>query len=714
MSDRFELIFRHSPIAMALTEREDGTILDVNDACCRLLGRTRDQLIGRRSTGAGAWASPEERASVVARVTAGERITHHETRLTGGQHVRLSIEPFTSSGDVAGLLVIIEDITNWRTAEAALRESEARWKFALEGSDSGVWDWNVATNEVFFSDRWKAMLGYAPDEIGTSLDEWSSRVHPDDLAETLASVQAHVDGQTPAYVSEHRLRCKDGGYRWILDRGQVVARDAGGRALRVVGTHTDITARRRTEARRLDQERRFRAIFDSTFQFIGLLTPDGILLEANRTALDFTGIRAEDVVGRPFWEARWWTADEATPQQLREAIARAATGEFVRYPVVVRGRGDALTTIDFSLKPIRDNNGEVVLLVPEGRDIGDVLRAQADLHESEERFRSAFEAAAIGMAIVSADGQFVKVNQALCDLLGYTPPALQALSFQAITHPDDLEADLEQVRRLKAGEIHSYQMEKRYFHRDGRVIWIRLTGSAVRDAAGALVHFIAQIEDVTARREAQQALERTLEEKDVLLHEVHHRVKNNLQVISSLLNLQRRTVQDPLTRDALDDSRRRVLAMALVHERLYQGRDLAAIDMPRYLSELVRQLCRTMATEGVQVQPVVDADTVHVPVDIAIPCGLIVNELLSNVLKYAFVGREAGAVRVSFSRGDDAMELAVTDDGVGMPDELRAGSIGMRLVDSLARQLRGTLTVTSTDGVRAVVRFPHTLIEDRR
>jgi two-component sensor histidine kinase len=195
----------------------------------------------------------------------------------------------------------------------------------------------------------------------------------------------------------------------------------------------------------------------------------------------------------------------------------------------------------------------------------------------------------------------------------------------------------------------------------------------------------------------------------VLLHEVHHRVKNNLQVISSLLNLQRRAVQDPMTRDALDDSRRRVQAMALVHERLYQGRNLAAIDMARYLNELVEQLCRTMAVEGVHVRATVSVDPMDVPVDVAIPCGLIVSELLSNVLKYAFDGRDTGTVDVSFSRRGDAMELAVTDDGVGMPGEAREGSIGMRLVESLSRQLRGTLTVSSGDGVRAVVRMPDLL-----
>lgn len=253
MSDRFELIFRHSPIAMALTRLDDGAILDVNDACCRLLGRPRAQLIGQHSVGVGVWQSPEERAAVVARVTRGERVTHHELRLAGGQHVRLSIEPFTMDGQYGCLLVIIEDVTEWRAAEAALRETEARWKYALEGSDSGVWDWNAVTNEVFFSDRWKSMLGFTPDELGSSLDEWSSRVHPEDLAETLAAVQAHLEGRTPEYVSEHRVRGKDGRYRWILDRGQVVARDEEGHALRVVGTHTDITARREAERSRLDQ-----------------------------------------------------------------------------------------------------------------------------------------------------------------------------------------------------------------------------------------------------------------------------------------------------------------------------------------------------------------------------------------------------------------------------------------------------------------------------
>ena len=706
MSDRFELIFRRNPVAMAVTRRADGTILDINDACCALLARPAVELIGRTTLDVGTWVSVAERTAVLERLGQEGRIRHYETQLRSGRHVRVSIEPFTAGDGLDCLLVMAEDITDWRKAEAHLRESEARWHFALEGSDSGVWDWNAQTDQVFYSDRWKSMLGYEPHEIGSSLDEWAARVHPDDLAETMALVRAHLDGATPEYVSEHRVRCRDGSYRWILDRGQVVSRDDAGRPIRVVGTHTDVTARREADARRHDEERRFRAIVDSAFQFIGLLSPEGTVLEANRTALDFAGLEPSDVIGKPFWETRWWQVDAATTQRLRDAIVTAAAGRLVRYESVVRGRGDTTTTIDFSLKPIVDAEGRVVLLVPEGRDIGEMKRAQAELHASEERFRSAFEAAAIGKAILSADGRFEKVNRALCDLLGYEPHELIGVSFQAITHPDDLQADLEQVGRLAAGEIRSYQMEKRYFHRDGHVIWIRLTGSAVRDRSGTLINFIAQIEDVTATRQAQAALERALAEKEGLLHEVHHRVKNNLQVISSLLSLQQRAVDDPVTREALDDSQRRVQAMALVHQCLYQGSSLAAIDMREYLHELFGHVCRSAAPSGVHLQTRIEADAITMPIDVAVPCGLILNELLSNVLRYAFSGRASGSVRVAFHRAGDEIELSVTDDGIGLPETPRPGSIGMRLVEGLSRQLRGTLQVNALDGVHALVRFP--------
>ena len=133
---------------------------------------------------------------------------------------------------------------------AALLDSEFRWKFAIEGAGDGLWDWNVLASTVFFSPRWKEMLGFTQDEIGCSLDEWSKRVHPDDLAGAMADVKAHLAGLTPTYLNEHRVCCKDGSWKWILDRGLVVSRDAKGKPLRVIGTHTDINERHQADAQR--------------------------------------------------------------------------------------------------------------------------------------------------------------------------------------------------------------------------------------------------------------------------------------------------------------------------------------------------------------------------------------------------------------------------------------------------------------------------------
>ena len=139
-------------------------------------------------------------------------------------------------------------------------ESEERWRFALEGAGAGVWDWNLQTNQVIYSKRWKEMLGYAEDEIGTELNEWSSRVHPEDLPHAMYDLQPHLDGQTATYINEHRMRCKDGSYKWILDRGRVITHDAAGKPVRVVGVHLDITDQKLAEDSLITSEDRFRTV----------------------------------------------------------------------------------------------------------------------------------------------------------------------------------------------------------------------------------------------------------------------------------------------------------------------------------------------------------------------------------------------------------------------------------------------------------------------
>jgi len=250
---RVRNLLESAPDAMLVTDL-DGRIVWVNSQTERLFGYTRAELIGQ----------PVE---LLVPESAREAHIQHRTRysrepmncdmgspleLRGRRkdgrefpvHIRLSPQETEVGPQV---ISTVRDISEPQRVLEALRESEERWQFALEGARDGVWDWNLVTNAVFFSRQWKQMLGFEEHEIGSALEEWEKRVHPEDKPQVYADIQRHLKGETRYYQNEHRVQCKDGRYKWILDRGMIVARDASGKPTRMIGTHTDITERKRSE-----------------------------------------------------------------------------------------------------------------------------------------------------------------------------------------------------------------------------------------------------------------------------------------------------------------------------------------------------------------------------------------------------------------------------------------------------------------------------------
>ncbi len=248
------------------------------------------------------------------------------------------------------------------------------------------------------------------------------------------------------------------------------------------------------------------ALFDSPFHYTVLLTPDGLLFNINRTALAEGGIPREAVLGTPFWELGWWGTSPQVQVRVREAIGRAAQGELVREDQSLCEDEDCLFVVELLLAPVRNNEGRIVHLVAEVRDISYRRQAELELRTSEERFRRAMHLSAVGMALVTPDGRLLEVNQALCRAVGYSVEELLAVTVESLSPPDDFEATLVNATALLAGEVDSYQMEKRYFHKDGGTIWGLLNASLVRDVTGAPLYFISQVQDITERRQAESAL----------------------------------------------------------------------------------------------------------------------------------------------------------------------------------------------------------------
>jgi two-component sensor histidine kinase len=220
---------------------------------------------------------------------------------------------------------------------------------------------------------------------------------------------------------------------------------------------------------------------------------------------------------------------------------------------------------------------------------------------------------------------------------------------------------------------------------------------------------IEYVRDITERKTAEDRLQASLAEKEVLLREIHHRVKNNMQVISSLLNLQSRHIQDPAVLEAFKESQRRIRSMALIHERLYQSTDLSRIEFSQYLRNLATHLFHSYQVDSDRIRLSLDAEEVFLNINTAIPCGLIVNELISNSLKHAFPEGRKGEVGVSLQRviGDGYM-IRVRDDGIGFPEGLdfrRTETLGMQIISTLASQIEASIELTRERGTSFTIRF---------
>ncbi len=354
-----------------------------------------------------------------------------------------------------------------------------------------------------------------------------------------------------------------------------------------------------------------------------------------------------------------------------------------------------------------------------GKLLSDQVRSRLSvvaLRESEERFMLSMEATNDGMWDVDVATGRSYYNPAYYRILGYEPGDFPTLSssWSALVHPEDLERALRSNSDCIDGRVDTVGIEYRMKAKDGTWRWIYARGKCVqRDRSGRAVRLVGTHVDITERKLAEERLERNLAEKEVLLREVHHRVKNNLNVISGLLNLQASTIQSPEQAiAAFQNSRERVMAMAMVHEELYKSRDYAHVDMEDYLQKLTRHLSLVYGARG-DIRLVAQARGVSLSVSASIPCGLILNELITNAYKYAFPDGRQGSIRVSMSDAPDGMVgLVVADDGIGLPagyaeeDRQDSGSLGLTLVRLLVEQLGGSMTASSRDGTTFSMAFP--------
>ena len=712
--EKDELLRRHAELmdhaSEALIVRElGGAIRFWNEGAATLYGWSAAEAIGQRTNillkTEGVPVAEKDKQLAQTGHWDGELV---HTARDGRRIVVESRQTATRGAD--GQLMVLEsdrDITARKAAAGALQASEQRIQQALNISHSFTFEWHPATDAVARSDSSATILKLTGATVCNDTGQnFFKSIHPDDRAKFIQT----LNGLTPAadsYTTEYRVVCGDGTVTVLEETGQGTF-NAAGKLERLVGVSTDITASKQAaEALRLS-EQKFAFAFANNPAAIALTRlDDGKFLDVNETWVTMTGYKRAEVIGRSARELPIWPTTAAAARYVRELRDK---GSLHGWEQEFRNKSGGTYVAQLSAQ-LLTVHGEPVILTTLV-DITARKQAEDALAASEARLQFALETIQTGAWDLDLVDHTAHRSLEHDRVFGYAEllPAWTYEMFLEHVVPEDramVDSKFQHAVKTKG----DWNIECRIRRADGAERWILAAGRHCPDAAGVVRRMAGIVQDITARKEAEEQIKAALTEKEVLLKEIHHRVKNNLQVIASLVSLQSDNLTDPKLLEVFGDVRDRVRTMALVHESLYQTGDLARLNLADYATGLMSHLWHAHRTVAGNVQLKLAITSVILPIDLAVPCGLIMNELTSNALKHAFPAGRRGEITVTADHDpkSDTVCLCVRDNGIGLPagwDWQQSNSLGMRLVHMLAGQLSGTVTTGPGPGAEFRVTFP--------
>ena len=680
---------------------EHANIHDVNPAYCEMMGYSREELLSMKLTELREGMSREYRENFIEDVrTKGGKKFRTRHRKKDGNLIELEANAAAiEKGGTTYLAGFVWDISERLEAQRKLEESEQRWHqlvnnnplpviISTEGEIKFV---NLAALKLYGANSREEILGksvinFVPDNDKKVIKKLIQKVKKGEIIKSYEQTFLTFNGEKKD-VEIHTVP--------IVYKGENAAQTV----LR------DITESKQRQRELRITQQRFMSLFKNNPHPVYYFDLEGNFMGANQKVEEVSGYPESELLSMNFAPI---IVEEDLERTLKHFEA-AATGKFQEYEIKIKKKSGEIRDLRVNNFPMKVFD-EIVGVFGIAEDITDSKKAKQDLKKSEQKWQHLVEDNPLPVQ-VTIDGKIVFINEAGARLYGANNPEdLIGKSVLDFSHPDYINEIKERKEKIEQGKSIENGHDYKIIRRDGEVRDVEINSIPIdyqgKDAIQTVLF------DVTERKKKERIIEASLIEKDVLLKEIHHRVKNNMAVISGLLELQSMNTENEELNKLLRESQLRIHSMAMIHEKLYQTETFSDIEFDNYIRELVQTILDTIDISDKEVTVNYHLGSVRLNINQAIPAALILNELVVNSFKHAFKGLESGKVDISVAREGNDVILRVEDDGVGLPEGFKikeSQSLGTTLIETLSMQLNGDLEFgnkTEGNGMRAQISFP--------
>ena len=638
----------------------------------------------------------------------------------------VGLEYEVHSADTANLKRLLEEalasaspVSHVKRLEPSLKypeESEVRT--ILENIGEIIYRIDVHTKAfTFISSQTETILGYTREEFIKIMNDYVQVpfYHEDDKEQVIAKrynflVNCLNERLQEPYEVEYRVNHKNGNTLWVRE-SIYPCYSPEGIVESFVGKIADITERKLTEEALKKSEEHMRATLNALPDLLFEVDFQGRIYDYHSSTPKLLGVLSEELRGKTVWQIVPREAAVITMEAIGQAFKQGRSGAIY---TVEMPTGTHWFELSLAVKGDPKTSERRVIVL--ARDITKRKQAEEDLRTSENRLAMAVKASSAGIYdhAVPPGAEYYR-SPRWAEILGYKleelpPPEEHVQWVREQIHPDDFAGLEKAYIDFIEGHTSKCDIEVRMKHKSGKWVHVHSISKATeRDENGKVTHITGVMVDITDRKKAEEKIKASLKEKEVLLQEIHHRVKNNMQVVSSLLSLQSERIKDSQYTEMFKESQNRIRSMALVHEKLYQSENLAEINVNEYITSLVHRLFRSYEVRTDRVAVTIEVEDISLGINAAVPCGLIINELVSNSLKHAFPDKRKGGIKIKLCSVNGNVELTVADNGVGMPEDFdfrTTDSLGLDLVCTLAEyQLDGEITVDRSEGTAFTITF---------